>query len=96
MTATVEIIGVLFVVVALTLAVIAVGYVVHDLVWPFSDDRQRLPQHTRQAEREITDISQWTQDAIIAELVRRSAQQHRVVDGQVIAVRDESDDPRVP
>lgn len=86
----------LFVLAALTLAVIAVAYVVHDLVWPSDDDRQHLPQRTRQAEREIADISQWTQDAIVAELVRRSAQQRRVVDGEVIAVRDEPEDPRFP
>lgn len=92
MTATVEPISVLLMLAALALGVGGVAVVVHELVCPCND--QRHQQRTHEAEQEISDISQRTQDAIVAELARRSAQQHRVVDGELITVRDEPEEPR--
>ncbi|MGI9003010.1 MAG: hypothetical protein ACR2GH_15350 [Pseudonocardia sp.] len=82
--------------VVLVLSLGVVGVVVFVRRLACSADDQRLRQRTRDAEREISGISRRTQDAIVAELVRRTDRRRRVVDGEVIAVHDEPSDPRFP
>ncbi len=81
----------LLVLAALAFGVVAV--VVANEIACRANNRQRLQQRTREAEHEISGISQCTQDAIVAELLRRSEQQRRVVEGEVVSVRDEPVDP---
>lgn len=81
----------------LVLAALALGAAAVSGAARKGKDRQRQQQRTREAKREIVGISQRTQDAILSELMcRNQSGQHRVVDGEVIAVRDERDEGGSP
>lgn len=96
--AVAEIIGVLLVLALVTVGV-AVLAVINELVGPAEDQRRRRSP-TWEAEQEIRDIGQWEQQALMAELQRRTQQRRQrdrlspeqmVIDGDVLHVQDEPD-----
>ena len=97
--AVVEVIGTLL---SLALGVVGGAIALYLLASP-NDDQQRLRHRSQEAEQEIGDIGRWEQQALMAELLRRTRERGPddrlspppvVIDGNVLHVEDEPGGPR--
>ena len=96
--AVVKVIGTLL---ALALGVVGGAIALYLLASP--NDQQRLRHRSQEAEQEIGDIGRWEQQALMAELLRRTRERGPddrlspppvVIDGNVLHVEDEPGGPR--